>query len=164
MEKPKLFSPNAADRIGYLFKRMEECWHTAPNAEGHYEILSHFYRLLSLLSAPKRAACGTPGQVNRLKPAMEYLEEHLFSSGLTVSELASLCGVSEVTFRGLFSAQHGETPKQYIIRCRLMKARTIIESGEYGSIGEVSYMVGYDDPLYFSRHFKSYFGVSPSKV
>jgi YesN/AraC family two-component response regulator len=45
-----------------------------------------------------------------------------------------------------------------------MKAKAIIESGEFSSINEVAYTVGYDDPLYFSRHFKKYFGIAPSKV
>ncbi len=31
------------------------------------------------------------------------------------------------------------------------------------TVAEVSYMVGYDDPYYFSKSFKSFYGVSPTQ-
>ena len=44
-----------------------------------------------------------------------------------------------------------------------IKAKTIIESGEYSTLNEVAYSVGYDDPLYVSRLFKKHFGISPAQ-
>ena len=46
----------------------------------------------------------------------------------------------------------------------MMKARAMIEGGEFSSIREVSEAVGYEDPLYFSKHFRSHFGTAPSKL
>ena len=56
------------------------------------------------------------------------------------------------------------TPKQYLVTERILYAKSIIESGDYGSIKEVSEMVGYNDPLYFSKAFKMICGVSPSNA
>ena len=41
---------------------------------------------------------------------------------------------------------------------------SILESGDYDSIAEVSELVGYSDPLYFSKAFKKIYGFSPSNI
>lgn len=163
-EEPRLFLPQAHEHISYLFSQMKKSWLFEGNDAARYELLSLFYRLISVLLQSQSKDYHTAAQNARLKPATEYLENNLYSHELTISHLASRCGISEVSFRSLFAANFGESPKKYIIRRRLMRAKTIIESGEYTSIGEVSQMVGYNDPLYFSRHFKNYFGYSPSKI
>ncbi len=55
----------------------------------------------------------------------------------------------------------GMTPVQYIILIRIAKARTLLESTDY-SINEIASIVGYDNPLYFSRIFKKHTGSSPA--
>ncbi len=162
-EKPHLFFVHTSEHLDYVFKQMEKCWHGARNPSNFYELHSLFYHLVSLLLQQQDKPYYTKEQRERIAPAINYLDEHMYSHHLTISSLAKICNLSNVTFRNLFLAHFGENPKKYIIRCRMMKAKTIIESGEYNSISEVAYMVGYDDPLYFSRHFKNYFGCSPSE-
>ncbi len=162
MEKPKLFSPSHSKHIEALFSRMEQSWTLFHSQANRYKILSLFYELLSILYQDQDRTYHTTAQRMKLSPALQYLDKNFCSHDLSVSALAELCGISTVTFRKLFEAQMGESPKKYIIRCRLTKAKTIIESGEFNSIQEVSYAVGYNDPLYFSRHFKQHFGISPS--
>ena len=163
MEKPKLFSPQSSEHICHVFHQMQKRWHLSHIDADRYELLSLFYHLISCLLEMQGNPIHTAAQGARLNPALEYLEEHLYCPDLTVSTLADLCGISEVTFRKLFFAKFGESPKKYIIRCRLIKAKNIIESGEYSSIHEISEIVGYQDALYFSKHFKRHFGRSPSK-
>ena len=47
------------------------------------------------------------------------------------------------------------------IYIRLKKAAELLLEGNY-NVSEVSYKVGISDPLYFSRCFKTHYGVSPS--
>lgn len=164
MEKPKLFSPQNDEHLDYVFNQMQKHWHFSHIDSDSYELLSLFYHLISILSDGQNHLYYTSSQGARLAPAIEYLEQHLYCHDLTVSKLSNICGISEVTFRKLFFAKFGESPKKYIIRCRLIKAKNIIESGEYSSINKVSDTVGYKDALYFSKHFKSYFGYSPTKI
>lgn len=54
------------------------------------------------------------------------------------------------------------SPKEYVVTQRISHARFIIESGDFDSIAEVAQLVGYNDPLYFSKAFKKLYGISPS--
>lgn len=46
-----------------------------------------------------------------------------------------------------------KAPARYIQSLRIVNAQRLLERTKY-SIGEVSEIVGYDNPLYFSRVFK----------
>ena len=52
------------------------------------------------------------------------------------------------------------TPLQYIVSQRVMNAIFLLENTNY-SINQIASVVGYDNPLYFSRLFKKHTGISP---
>jgi len=158
-DEPHLFSFPNTDSIQYIFHKMQKRSLLFNQSDDRYELLSLFYQLLAQLLQSLRR---DDGEDMRLKPALEHLERNLYSHDLSVADLAQLCGLSGVSFRSMFQKKFGESPKRYIIRCRMMRANAILESGEYRSIGQIAAMVGYEDPLYFSRHFKSFFGHAPS--
>ena len=56
------------------------------------------------------------------------------------------------------------SPKEYVVTQRISHARFIIESGDFDSIAEVAELVGYNDPLYFSKAFKKIYGFSPTST
>lgn len=52
-----------------------------------------------------------------------------------------------------FKQYTGMPPRKYLTSIRVKKAQELLESTDYG-IGEIGSIVGYDNPLYFSRIFK----------
>ena len=74
--------------------------------------------------------------------------------------LAECSGVSSRHFRRLFREATGLAPQQYLLNLRLNEAKRLLGTMP---ISEVSYKVGFDNPLYFSRLFKEKIGVSPSQ-
>lgn len=54
------------------------------------------------------------------------------------------------------------TPMQYIISVRMTNAQQLLGTTEY-NITEIASVVGYDNPLYFSRLFKKQTGLSPTE-
>ena len=70
--------------------------------------------------------------------------------------------------RKLFKKETGVTPHEYLTRARMRRAKEIILSGvtnrysEY-TVTQIAEACGFAEPLYFSRVFKKYFGVSPSR-
>lgn len=54
------------------------------------------------------------------------------------------------------------TPLQYILSIRIANAQSLLETTLY-SMTEIASIVGYDNPLYFSRIFKKQTGLSPSE-
>ena len=48
----------------------------------------------------------------------------------------------------------GTTPKQFILQKRINNAETLLQNKQY-NIKEIAQIIGYDNPLYFSRIFQS---------
>ncbi|MCD7729298.1 MAG: helix-turn-helix transcriptional regulator [Clostridia bacterium] len=70
--------------------------------------------------------------------------------------------------RKLFKSEVGVTPHDYLTAKRMNLAGMLIKSGMSNtysrySVGQIAEMCGYAEPLYFSRVFKKYYGVSPSE-
>lgn len=78
----------------------------------------------------------------------------------SVRELAQELNMSEAWFRRCFETAAGMPPLKYLTRLRMQKARELLENS-FCTVSEVSYLAGYDDPLYFSRIFKKWVGISP---
>lgn len=91
---------------------------------------------------------------------LKYISNNLDQS-LTVSQLAEKIGMDPRQFHYLFLKRMGMCPKKYLIHCKMERAKELLEDENY-SITYISGMVGYDDPLHFSRIFKKYTGISPS--
>lgn len=70
--------------------------------------------------------------------------------------------------RKLFKKETGATPYEYLLKQRMELAERLLTGGitnkfsEY-SVSQIAEACGYSEPLYFSRVFKQYFGVSPSE-
>ncbi len=70
--------------------------------------------------------------------------------------------LSPVYISKIFKEETGESPISYLIKLRLSKARNLLQQGKC-SIKTAANSVGYDDAYYFSKLYKKYFGISPSK-
>lgn len=69
--------------------------------------------------------------------------------------------------RKLFKKEVGETPHAYLLRLRMELAAQFLTSGitnRYSkyTVSQIAEACGFAEPLYFSRVFKKYYGVSPS--
>ena len=92
---------------------------------------------------------------------MEYIEKN-YKTNIKNDELASLCRLSVVYFRKLFTEVTGTSPIAYIQETRIKKAKEMLKS-DYNSIAEISKSLGYSNIYHFSREFKKHVGIPPSK-
>ncbi len=97
-----------------------------------------------------------------MKNLMEVMEHNIDNSDLTVDELVSKIGIGRSVFFKKLKSLTGLAPIEFIREVSVKRAAQLIESGEY-TISQVTYMVGCNDPRYFSRIFKQRFGVTPSE-
>ncbi len=93
--------------------------------------------------------------------AADYINEH-FAENISIDYLAELCGLSLNYFSLCFKNTFGETPKVYITKMRLSKAKTLLEFSNM-PIKEVSKICGFQKFNSFSCSFKKYIGISPSE-
>jgi len=93
--------------------------------------------------------------------ATKYFNEH-YSEEICVDEYAKSHNMSTSWFIRNFKQYTGFTPLQYILNKRIYNAEALLLNSPY-NVTEIAYIVGYDNPLYFSRIFKKMKGVSPSE-
>jgi|GEM_PF-558079 len=96
-----------------------------------------------------------------LSQAKVYIQTH-FHEAMTLEEVAAAVQLSPNYFSNLFKTTFGETFIEYVTRIRMVKAKELIETNTY-SLKEISFMVGYNNPNYFSRVFKKHFASSPKQ-
>jgi len=161
--EPMLYSLENFSEASYIFSHIPNLWKFGNQPE-RYKCYSMFYSIISYISNIENTDYYIKKKFQLIEPAVNYLKEHIFDSSLKADKLHLLCGISDTYFRKIFVSKFAATPQQYIISKRISHAKSIIDTGNFDTIGEVAASVGYDDPLYFSRAFKKKYGISPSNL
>ena len=97
------------------------------------------------------------GQMNT---AVQYFHAH-YSEPISIKDYAQDLGLSVSWFTRSFREYTGSAPAQYLISLRISAAQSLLETSDH-NITEIAELVGYDNPLYFSRLFRKQTGMSPS--
>ena len=92
--------------------------------------------------------------------AVQYFNEN-YSSSINIKDYAKSQNMSACWFIRSFRQYTGMPPMQYITSIRISRARDLLENTDY-NVGEIASIIGYENPLYFSRIFKKTTGYSPS--
>ncbi|MDD5198301.1 MAG: AraC family transcriptional regulator [Terrimicrobiaceae bacterium] len=98
----------------------------------------------------------------RLMPALLFLNSQA-NKRPSLRDAARTVHLSPEHFHRLFQSVFYTTPMQYARARRMRLAEGLLSEGKL-SVAEVAEQCGYDDPFYFSRVFRQYFGVRPGKV
>jgi len=101
------------------------------------------------------------GSLDVLQRVFQYVDERLNKS-IKMSELAAIAGVSEKYFISYFKKIVGITPGQYIYQIKMNRARDYLYEKKY-TVQQIAGFLGYPDPFTFSKAFKKYYHVPPSK-
>ena len=95
----------------------------------------------------------------RVVKAMDFLTDH-FAEPFAEERLARAAGLSASRLRHLFHEQAGDSPRHFLERQRMLRARDLLARSRH-SIGEIAIMLGFANPFYFTLRFKKQMGVSP---
>lgn len=98
---------------------------------------------------------------NEMDSATQYFN-NFYNTEINIEEYAQSKGMSVSWFIRNFKKHTGTTPMQYIVSIRIANAQGLLETTDY-SVNEIARIVGYDNPLYFSRLFHKQKGFSPSQ-
>jgi DNA-binding response OmpR family regulator/ligand-binding sensor domain-containing protein/nitrogen-specific signal transduction histidine kinase len=98
-----------------------------------------------------------------LDKAMKIIDNELSNTEFSINDFCRMLGMSRTSVYNKLKTLTDQSPNDFIRIIRLNKSKELLVSRRY-SIGEVSCMVGFSDPKYFSTCFKKQFGISPSKT
>ncbi len=77
-----------------------------------------------------------------------------------ISDVARYIGIHRSYLTNTFKSKMGISPQEYLIQCKLKHAAAFLTETD-NPIQKIARQVGYDNPLTFSKIFKSFYGVSP---
>ena len=103
----------------------------------------------------------SPNDRKFMDKLVDLMEKNMDNGELVVDDLVRELAVSRSVFFKKLKTLTGLAPVEFIKEMRIKRAAQLIETGEF-NMTQISYMVGINDPRYFSKCFKEYFGVAPS--
>ena len=83
------------------------------------------------------------------------------AADFNVHKLARLFGLSTRQLERLVRARFQLAPREFLMRERMLAARLMLPAAN--SIKETSFQLGYSHPTIFNRHFKQFYGITPTE-
>lgn len=131
-------------------------------------IKSFIYKLIVLLLRKyikkfltKKELTSKVNNLRRFDLIFKYIDRN-YSKKITTKDLSNIAHISTYHFCRVFKEMTGKTTTDYINKVRLEKALSYLNKGTL-NITEIALNCGFDNINYFSRLFKKYYNVSPSK-
>jgi signal transduction histidine kinase/ligand-binding sensor domain-containing protein/DNA-binding response OmpR family regulator len=109
---------------------------------------------------PINSIAGNSADEEFLSRMNSIIEQNISNIDFTIDMLAEQLNISRSGFFSKIKSLAGVTPNELIQVVRLKKAAELLSGNKY-RINEVAYMVGYNDPSYFSKCFFKQFNIRP---
>jgi signal transduction histidine kinase/DNA-binding response OmpR family regulator/ligand-binding sensor domain-containing protein len=104
----------------------------------------------------------SPNDCKFMDKLVELMEKNIDNGDLVVDDLVQELAVSRSVFFKKLKSLTGLSPIEFIKEMRMKRAIELIKKGEF-SMAQISYMVGINDPRYFSKCFKQKMGMTPTE-
>ncbi|MDR0961671.1 MAG: response regulator [Mediterranea sp.] len=93
-----------------------------------------------------------------IRQVMEYMEEQMDNSELIIEDFAAKLCMSRSLFYRKLKSITGFSPIEFVREIRFKRAIQLMDSGY--NFQQIAYMVGYQDPKFFSKSFKKHMGMT----
>jgi signal transduction histidine kinase/ligand-binding sensor domain-containing protein/DNA-binding response OmpR family regulator len=97
-----------------------------------------------------------------IKKTLLILEGNLSNTDFDVNTFSKEIGMSHTHLHRKLTALLGQSPSELIRTFRLKRAATLLER-KHGNVSEIAFMVGFNNPTYFTKCFRELFGQTPSE-
>jgi two-component system response regulator YesN len=125
----------------------------------HYEDIEHFIERDQSLSEKFKNGYGEKFAL--FKAVEQYITDNL-REDINLKDTAAKFNLSPYYFSRTFKKVFGYNFSDYLNLIRINKAKELLKDDSL-SVKEICYLVGYNDPNYFSKVFKKYEGVTPTE-
>lgn len=116
----------------------------------------------SLVIKPKEIASGSIDKLF-LEKAIKAVEDNIGNEKFTVIDLSNEMNLSHSQLHRKLRALVNQSATQFIRSIRMQRADELLRNNA-GTIAEIAYMVGFNDPSYFTKTFSKHFGYLPSDL
>ena len=97
-----------------------------------------------------------------LQQAIATVEKNISNENYTVEQLSQDMCMSRMTFYRKIQSLTGQKPTEFVRIIRLTRAAALLREGKM-NVKEISFATGFSSVSYFSRCFRTMFGVPPTQ-
>lgn len=130
------------------------------HVDAPYLINKYLVELLTDMVTSDHTATDEDNITSKMNQVAHYIQNNL-DKNMTIEDLSSLAFLSPFYFSRQFKAHFDASPHQYILQCRINKAKILLLQNM-----DTEYIVencGFGTPSNFYRRFKSLVGMTPSR-
>lgn len=149
---PVVINGNLKNELNVLFDRIfatDDIW---KNYSDCYALIGYLVTIATPI--PNKRHSG-------IQEVIAFINEN-YRNEITIKALANIANMSESNFHAVFKKQMGISPIAYLNNYRLSIAADKL-TNTFDTVSEISYSVGINDPLYFSKLFKKTYGMTPKE-
>jgi signal transduction histidine kinase/ligand-binding sensor domain-containing protein/DNA-binding response OmpR family regulator len=96
-----------------------------------------------------------------IQKVLDLVEKNMGNPDFSVEELSREIGMSRVYLYKKLLSLTGKSPIEFIRTVRLKRAALLLEKSQL-TVSEIAYQVGFNNPKYFTKYFKTEYKVLPS--
>ena len=96
-----------------------------------------------------------------IKEIIDFLKHNIYGK-ITITDVAKAVGKSESTVKKLFDSYQKNVIMKYYNSLKIKESKKLIREGKY-NITQISDMLCFDNPQYFSKSFKKFTNMTPSE-
>lgn len=160
-ERYRLLQPLNFDYLKQRFSMLVECW---IGRMPSYDLISRgmAMELLGVVQMDLIGSAHSPARRNLASRVQQYIVQH-YKKPIRMEEIAAEVERSPAYVSTVFKEVTGRTPVEYMHQVRITAARELLLTSNK-TIGEISELLGYCDPTYFTTIYKKFVGHPPSKM
>ena len=157
-QQPILTSSDPA-QTEMLLRRIADA--SGNTAAADTEMAGHLYHFLAHLIRMNEQCPTSDTHQTYVSNALRYIQYN-YANNIGVTDIALYVGISRSQLYRAFLQDFGISPHNYLQTYRINEACSLLHNPGL-SIAEIAGSVGFNDPLYFSRVFKSIKGCTPTE-
>ncbi|GGD75862.1 AraC family transcriptional regulator [Paenibacillus nasutitermitis] len=153
-------------RIGVLFRSMERTFRQGGSA-AHLRAIGYLNLLFGEFSSAadqlyhRQTGAAAYESESIPQQLIRYLSAQ-YAEPVSIERMAETMGYNRAYLSRVFKRHTGMTPVTFLLKLRLDKARQLLRERQELTTQQIAASVGLQDPLYFSKQFRRYYGLSPS--
>lgn len=160
----KTFPRSIGSRRRLLFEDLKTGFsHTSPARvhAAHHTLQAFLWELAAQTESDRGGSDAAPDHNVHISRAIRIFEQNL-NTTVTMAEVARALSITQAHLTRLFTYHFGVSPLQYYRRLRMDVAASMLLDTTR-SIKEIAWELGYSNQFHFSRSFRRYADMSPSR-
>ena len=117
-------------------------------------------RLDPSLDVSAKAACADPTPEEIVDTIRDFIDKN-YQQTIRVADFASRYFFSKEYLSRLFKQRHGANIYEYLQQVRMSRAKELLLNPDM-KVKDIAQRTGFEEKSYFSKAFRTYFGVSPT--